>query len=54
MNREKAWEDFTALPLEAQQLAADFIAFLAPATGNLRLTRRLTCGDCPLQHDGRS
>jgi hypothetical protein len=28
MNREKVWEDFTALPLEAQQQAADFIAFL--------------------------
>ena len=28
MNREKVWEDFTALPLEAQQQVADFIAFL--------------------------
>jgi hypothetical protein len=28
MNREKVWEDFTSLPLEAQQQAADFIAFL--------------------------
>lgn len=28
MNQEKVWEDFTALPLEAQQQVADFIAFL--------------------------
>jgi hypothetical protein len=28
MNQEKVWEDFTSLPLEAQQQAADFIAFL--------------------------
>jgi hypothetical protein len=28
MNREKVWEDFVALPLEAQQQVADFIAFL--------------------------
>ena len=28
MNREKVWEDFAALPLEAQQQVADFIAFL--------------------------
>jgi hypothetical protein len=28
MNQQKVWEDFTALPLEAQHRAADFITFL--------------------------
>lgn len=28
MRTEKVWDDFTALPLEAQRQAADFIAFL--------------------------
>lgn len=28
MNREKIWREFAALPPEAQQLVADFIAFL--------------------------
>lgn len=28
MNQEKVWEDFTALPVEAQQQVAEFIAFL--------------------------
>lgn len=28
MNQEKIWREFAALPPEAQQLVADFIAFL--------------------------
>ncbi len=28
MQTEKVWEDFAALPLEAQKQVADFVAFL--------------------------
>ena len=28
MNQEKVWEDFAALPVEAQQQVVDFITFL--------------------------
>lgn len=36
MNQEKVWDDFDALPSEAQQQVADFIAFLRTRHGKQR------------------
>lgn len=41
MNQEKIWREFAALPPEAQQLVADFIAFLRTRSKQARSSKKV-------------
>lgn len=45
INLEKVWEDFAALPQDAQQQAADFIAFLRMRYQLLSSSKTASQGD---------
>ena len=45
MNQDRMWEDFAALPVEAQQQVADFIAFLRTRYAQPRSDRKAAQAD---------
>ena len=45
VNQERVWDDFAALPAEAQQQVADFIAFLRARYEKPRRDRKLAPTD---------